>query len=240
MFNWAVHCIALSNPFGRERTIHIGETGQPIDTSRNIACSVALQNKCKYILFYDADVWPPADALEKLLSIRMPIVGGLYRSRGPPFQLLANKDNRPLPDDVLKADNALAEVDEIGAGFLLVDTRVLKKYGSKLDNWQCLQNHKDKGVEVARFDDKTAQQLNYKCQYCQGTLIAKMFDYRAGKTATMAISEDYYFERNIKQLCGFRTYAFTGVRCAHENAFGYVHCDEPALKTTLSSAAVVK
>lgn len=239
LFQWHVHNKNLRNPFGQSRTIEVGESGQPVDISRNIACSTALQNKCKYILFYDSDVWPPFDGLEKLLSLRMPIVGGLYRSRGPPFQLLANKDDKPLPDNVLDAQNALVEVDEMGAGFMLVDTRVIKRYATKINNWQCLQNHKDKGVPVARFDDKTAQQLNYKCQYCQGTLISKMFDYRAGKASTLAISEDYFFERNIKQLCGFRTYAFTNVFCIHENGFGFVG-REPKLQTTLTSAAVVK
>jgi hypothetical protein len=236
--HWHSHALVLRNPFARERTIQIGESGQPIDTTRNIALSKALQHKCRYILFYDADVWPPADGLEKLLSLRLPIVGALYRSRGPPFQLLANKDDKPLPDDVLNTPNAIAEVDEIGAGFLLVDMRAIKRYAAKLDNWQCLANHKDKGAPVARFDDKTALSTNYKCQYCGGTLVSKFFDYRAGKATTLAISEDYYFCRKIKELCGFRTYAFTGVFAEHENTFSYVG-REPKLETSLTPAANV-
>lgn len=239
---WHVVNKRLRIPFPPERVMEMYETGQPIDTSRNIALTKALQTHCKYTLFYDVDTIPPLDGLEKLLSLRMPVVAGLYRSRGPPHVLLANKDGKPLPDDVLKADNGIAEVDEIGAGFMLVDMRAIKRYAAKLDNWQCLNDHKDKGVPsgVARFDDKTAIALNYKCQYCQGALLAQFFEYRAGRTSTLAISEDYFFQRNIKRLCGFKTFAFTGVRCTHENAFTHVTCDEPVLKTSLTSAANVK
>jgi glycosyltransferase involved in cell wall biosynthesis len=226
----------LRNPL---KTAEALESGQPVDMSRNIGVSKALQMKCKYILFFDADVLPPADGLEKLLSLRMPVVGGLYRSRGPPFQLLANKDDKPIPDDVLNTPNALIEVDEVGAGFLLVDIRAIKRYAMKINHWQCLANHKDRGAPVFIVDDKTALSFNYRCQYCQGTLVANFFDYRAGKRSTLAISEDYYFNRKMKELCGFKTYVFTGVFCVHENNFGEVG-REPVLVTSLQSAANVK
>jgi hypothetical protein len=235
---WHAHSIALRNPFPRHRVVEMLESGQPVDTSRNISVSKALQAKCKYILFFDADTLPPADGLEKLLSLRLPIVGSLYRSRGPPFQLLANKDDRPLPDDVLRTDNALIETDECGFGFMLVDMRAIKRFAAKLNHWQCLANHKDKGAPVASFDDKTAQQTNYKCQFCQGTLVARFFDYRAGKASTLAISEDYYFCRKIKELCGFKTYVFSGVFCEHENTFSVVG-REPKLDTSLRPASNV-
>jgi hypothetical protein len=236
---WHAHNKQLNNPFPPHRVIELLESGQPVDMSRNIAVSKALQMRCKYILFWDSDILPPADGLQKLLSLRLPIVGSLYRSRGPPFQLLANKDDRPIPDDVLETDNALVEVDEVGAGFLLVDMRAIKRYAAKLNNWQCLANHKDRDAPVARFDDKTSVSMNYKCSFCQGTLVCKFFDYRAGKASTLAISEDYYFCRRIKELCGFRTFAFTGCFCVHENNFGEVG-REPALLTSLQSAANVK
>lgn len=235
---WHSHSVALRNPFPRERVLEMGESGQPIDTSRNIAVSQALQNKCRYILFYDADVWPPADALEKLLSIRLPIVSALLRSRGPPFQFLANKDDQPIPDDVVNTPNALIEVDEVATGFLLVDMRAIKRFAAKINHWQCLANHKDKGAPVASFDDKTAQALNWRCQFCQGTLVARFFDYRAGKASTLAISEDYYFCRKMKEV-GFKTYVFSSVLCEHENTFCHVG-REPKLESTLRSAASVQ
>ncbi len=233
---WHAHEKQLRNPL---RTAEALETGQPVDMSRNIGISKALQTKCKYVLFFDADVLPPADGLEKLLSLRMPVVGGLYRSRGPPYQLLANKDDKPLPDEILDTPNALVECDEVGAGFLLVDMRAIKRYAARLDDWQCFVNHTAQiGEPVASFDDKTARDLLYKCRYCQQLLVCKFFDYRAGKTKKLAISEDYYFNRKMKET-GFKTYVFTGVFCVHENNFGEVG-REPALVTSLQSAANVK
>src|SRR5438128_3156665 len=133
---WHAHSIALRNPFPRHRVIEMLESGQPVDMSRNIGVSKALQAKCRYILFFDADTLPPADGLEKLLSLRLPIVGALYRSRGQPFQLLANKDDRPLPDSILDNPQVLAEVDECGFGFMLVDMRAIKRFASKLNHFQ--------------------------------------------------------------------------------------------------------
>lgn len=168
------------------------EVGQPIDISRNIACSKALQANARYLLFIDSDIVFPPDTLEKLLSYRLPIVGAAYRSRGPPYAVVANGNS--VDPAVLKDPKIdLMKVDNIGMGFTLIDIRVIKSLAMKLE-WRCFLDHtKQTKQEVARYDNKQAVEQNYKCSICQKLLVAKFFDYRSGKANNNAISEDFYF-----------------------------------------------
>lgn len=215
------------------------ETGQPVDVSRNIAIAKALSLRAKFILFWDSDVLVPPDSLQKLLQARVPVVGALLRSRGPPFQFLANVNDQPVPDQILSQE-VLMEVDEVAMGFVLIDCRALHRYGRKLDHFQCFKNHRQEiGDPVAKFDYKTTLENDFTCSYCKGILHAKFFDYRAGKTSKMAISEDYFFCRNLKEKTGLKTYVFSGVKAIHENSFGEVYAEKPELITSLGSAANV-
>ena len=97
------------------------------------------------------------------------------------------------PEVVKDTSIDLLQVESIGMGFCLIDTRVLRSIGSRLD-WRCFIDHtRDAKVEVARFTAQQAIENNYKCLYCKRLLVAKYFDYRSGKANKDAISEDYYF-----------------------------------------------
>lgn len=234
--HWLLGKQELELPVGQRISISM-ESGQPVDISRNISITKALQANAKHILFWDADVIPPKHALNTLLNLQLPLVGCVYRSRGPPYQLLAGVGGHPLAEDSLKQPQVV-EVDTIGAGFLLCDTRVLKKYARKINNWQCLSDHTAiSGEFVAQYTDKDASRLNYQCEQCKRLLIASFFDFRAGKTRKLPVSEDYYFCAKIKEL-GFRIFACT-VCCIHENSFCYVG-QEPQLQTWLGSASDVR
>jgi hypothetical protein len=174
--------------------IYALEVGQPIDISRNIAVSKALQMNARYLLFIDSDIVFPGDTLEKLLSYRLPVVGAAYRSRGPPYNVVANVDNHQVGPEVLKDPNTdLLKVDNVGMGFTLIDMRVIKSLANKLE-WRCFLDHTQQiKQEVARYDNQKAIDQGYKCSICQKLLVAKFFDYRSGKANKDAISEDFYF-----------------------------------------------
>lgn len=234
--HWMMGRLELEMPTGQKITMAM-ETGQPVDTSRNIAITKALQANSKHILFWDSDVIPPKHLLNTLLQLSLPVVGALYRSRGPPYQLLAARDGVPLPDNLL-TQVQIVEVDRIGAGFLLVDCRVLKRYAKKLDSWQCLADHtKETGEFLAQYNNQMAINQGYKCGICNRLLVASFFDFRAGKSRKIPLSEDYYFCVKVKEL-GFKIFCCT-ICCIHENAFGYVG-QEPSLQTWLGSAADVR
>jgi hypothetical protein len=55
----------------------------------------------------------------------------------------------------------------------------------------------------------------------------------------MAISEDYFFCRNLREKTGLKCYVCTAVKGIHESTFDEVHCDAPKLVSSLSSAADV-
>lgn len=176
------------------------ESGQAIDVSRNIAVSKALQLRSRYLLFIDSDMVFDPDTLERLLSYRVPVVSVAYRSRGPPYSLVSNVNNAPVDDSVLKDPSKdLIQVDNVGMGFCLIDSRVLKSLARTLD-FRCMIDHtKDIKKDVAVYTGDQAFEQNFKCSICQHLLIARFFWSRAGMANSEAVSEDYYFCLLLKQ-----------------------------------------
>jgi hypothetical protein len=212
------------------------EVGQPIDLSRNIACAKALQLGAKYLLFIDSDMVPPPDGLEILLSDRRPIVSGVYRGRGEPYHIVANAGKNVVPDSILDAPQ-IVKVDEVGMGFCLIDTRVLKAMASQvLKEWRCFQNHEKEGTEVAIFSDKDAIKNNYKCTYCGQLIVARFFWSRLGMQNINAMSEDYFFCLNVRKL-GYPIVLDTRVFVNHDAMF--VESGRNGLENTLKSAGNV-
>ena len=157
----------------------------------------------------------PPDTLERLLSYKVPIVSAAYRSRGPPYHLVANVGDKALDDQLLKApDVDLVPVDSVGLGFCVMDTRVLKNFTSKINEWRCFLDHsKQIKKDVAIYSAKQAIEQNYKCSICGKMLIARFFWSRAGMANTNAVSEDYYFcklckDNNIPIHVSTKTFAF--------------------------------
>jgi len=61
--------------------------GDAIDEMRNIGVEKAREAGAKHILFLDADMTPPPETLERLLSHDKPIVSGLCRQRKSPHAM---------------------------------------------------------------------------------------------------------------------------------------------------------
>lgn len=118
-------------------------------TARNLLTRKALDSPATHLLWIDADMSFPRDALLRLLAHRLPLVGGLYFNRRAPFhpQLLRKQPAERAMDDVPMAyiydwrrevsrDGAgsLLRVDATGAGFLLVERRVFTDISAD-DGW---------------------------------------------------------------------------------------------------------
>lgn len=71
-------------------------SGKPIDLSRNVMVTKALQDKCEYIFFLDSDILVNPDTLMKLFTTNMPIVSAVYYSRSPPYEMVAQVGGRGL------------------------------------------------------------------------------------------------------------------------------------------------
>ena len=104
--------------------------GRPTDYSRNAMVRIFLSDESlTHLLFIDSDMEPPIDAVDRLLSRRMPIVAGCYpvtMSDGLNWALSIKGDDghhhliKQLPDK----DN-LFPVDGAGAGCLMIRREVL-------------------------------------------------------------------------------------------------------------------
>jgi len=213
------------------------ETGQPIDISRNISVSKALQMQAKYLLFIDSDVVVFPDSLEQLLLARRPFVSGLYRSRGAPHQIVANLGDKPVTDQMVN-DNPLLAVDDVGMGFCLIDTRVLRNLADTLKEFRCFINHKlQTGQEVTVYSAQEAAKNNYKCTICGNTVIARFFWSRQAMQNMLALSEDYYFCHQVRKL-GYQVLVCNKAWVGHESQFVEIYKDGPV--NPLQSAGLVK
>lgn len=216
------------------------QTGQPLDISRNLAVSNALQRNVSHIFFLDEDIILKPETIISLKNTNMPFVGATYYSRSPPYNVTANINQNPITRDMILERrknhppnaNILLEVTEIGMGACLIDTRVFKRIAeyNKLQ-WLCLVRHNDDDTATA-FDNSQARALNYRCnrpiastgQICNNTLLAKFFDYRLGKEQEDSLSEDYYFCK-LARKTGFTVYLDAGTEVGHEITMFTINSD---------------
>jgi hypothetical protein len=231
----ALHWVMLQNP----PNISIawsGNAGQPIDIARNIFCSKALQMKAEYLFFLDSDIIVKPDTLNLLLAERIPIRSGCYLNRSPPYELVANINNRPVSHQILKErPNNLYEVEQVGMGCCLINTRVLSRLAMKTDKWRCIRVHND-NMKPLLYNNNEAIALNYSCKECKGLLLSNFFDHRLGKDDNVLASEDFYFSNQVRAL-GLQIFLHTGAFCAHETA--PMHLTEEGMSNPISTAGEI-
>jgi GT2 family glycosyltransferase len=111
----------------------------PLDKARNVCVEDALNWGADYVLFLDDDVLPPDDGLVRLVMDALPVVGGLYFQKVPPYTpFVIRRKNRDKPwnlTDKLEWDKDFAfnyprdqivEVDATGLGFMLIRREVFE------------------------------------------------------------------------------------------------------------------
>lgn len=212
------------------------QTGQPLDISRNLAVSNALQRRnVSHIFFLDEDVILKPETIISLKNTNMPFVGATYYSRSPPYNVTANINQKPITRDMIVErrknhppnSNIILEVTEIGMGACLIDTRVFKRIAEHNNlKWLCLVRHdNDNNDDTATaFDNSQARALNYRCNQCNNTLLAKFFDYRLGKEQEDSLSEDYYFCK-LARKTGFSVYLDVNTEVGHEITMFTINTD---------------
>jgi hypothetical protein len=136
---WAMGFKQLIIPNGTSTFI----SGMPFDHGRNTACQKLLELQWEYLFFLDDDVICPPDTIIRLVSHRLPIVSGLYYRRMLPLVPCMLRHSESGPQWITSyQENALIEVDLVGAGCLLIHRQVLETL-PPLSNrcrwfqWQC-------------------------------------------------------------------------------------------------------
>jgi len=105
----------------------------PIDTLRNDIVKKALMAGATRLIMLDVDMIYHPQTITRLLSHKLPVVGGLTFRRYPPFDALMLKV-KPINEHVNGYEsveewgkNELIEVDATGAGCLMFDMEIFKK-----------------------------------------------------------------------------------------------------------------
>ena len=219
-------------------TIDVYDQGHPVDLSRNIMVTKCLQHKCECIFFVDSDIILRPDTFRELYIRRLPIVSGVYFSRAPPYEAVANIGRHPISHQVVKEEAKTIEVEEVGAGCLLIDRRVFEVIAKKLNEWRCLTNHiEDKGREVMVYTDEEARQNGYNCPVCKNLLVCRFFHSRQGMYNVDNLSEDYFFCKLAREN-GFSVFLYTGAVVGH--VAGNWIIDENGLTNTMLNAGEIK
>lgn len=118
---------AAANSLEVPAKLHIYESSLVHD-ARNKIAQRALDEGATHLMFIDSDISFPANAIQQLLDHDLDVVGGLYFRKRPPHmptfsQVIGKKIT--FPTTFPRKD--LFEVFGIGTGFLMINTKVLKK-----------------------------------------------------------------------------------------------------------------
>ena len=113
-----------------------------LDAARNLLVTYALDvpTEPTHIFWMDDDMVMPSDTIGRLMAHRLPIVGGLYHQKSPPFRPVAynrsvmgdrHVEMISLPDD----PSGVVEVDGMGLGCCLVELdvylRIAEEFGPR-------------------------------------------------------------------------------------------------------------
>ena len=126
---FAVFYHSLANVQKPPHTALAHSTGASIATNRNEVTEKALQSGAEWIWYVDDDQMFAPDALTRLLSRRLDIVSGIYLQRSAPFypHMYHRGDKQGVYPRMLESgDSGLVELEAVGAGCLLVKTKVLR------------------------------------------------------------------------------------------------------------------
>ena len=104
----------LTQPTGEQRAA----------MGRQIGIDIARKKNPDWLFFLDIDNEPEPDAIEKMLKVEHPLVGGLHAARGDSYHVIGhNYSNRKELNRVFLRRSDLTgypEVDGISGGYLLV------------------------------------------------------------------------------------------------------------------------
>src|SRR6266540_1786297 len=111
-------------------TVMFETRGKPIDEARNWFAQKAIENKAKYMFFWDEDVLIPAHALRELMYIaenhpKVGVIGGIYclKSERPEPLVFKGNGNGPCWDWKV---GEVFECTAIGMGCTLIRTDIFK------------------------------------------------------------------------------------------------------------------
>lgn len=104
-----------------------------IDTMRNMAAKLAVENDYDYLLFIDDDILLEATALKQLIDRDKDIIAGLTMIRGYPYRPMmfrfSSEGSLGIFEEYEEAsdESGLVQVDAVGCSFTLIKVDVIRK-----------------------------------------------------------------------------------------------------------------
>lgn len=146
--DWALELRGLALPVGAQVKCW---RGLPVDVARNRLVKDAREMNAKYIFMLDSDQYPERNtAIQEMLSLQLPIVSGLYFSKKQCAAMwVATPDRQSFQAIAQYPENALIEVDVVGAGCLLIDMRVFDHLQYPWFVWEI----DDPAIQAGKFSE---------------------------------------------------------------------------------------
>lgn len=126
-----IHRLTELNNNGRNYEVKIYiQQGTVIDAARNSLVQLALKDECDYLMFIDADMLLPPNSIDELIDMNLPIVSGLYFTKGKPYLPVARiKKNEDDENHKFLEDfefGKVMKVAGVGLGCCLIKAEVFK------------------------------------------------------------------------------------------------------------------
>jgi hypothetical protein len=179
-------------------TLFLFETRKyDVALSRNIIAAQALKEGVDWLLFWDADIVPPANTIPRLLSHNVPMVSALYWRRHPNMEPCAYKlgpEGIPVPytdEELGRSIDQLLEVEAVGMGCCLIHVPLI------------LEKLKPYCEEFTLTDPESRQTL--RCWRFFESIV---------KT-NVTLSEDIVFCSKVRRLLNGKIFLDVGLQCGH-------------------------
>jgi len=169
---WALAFRQLDHP----PALYCLNRGIPLDIARNELASEVFKHDAEWLFFLDSDIIPPRDAIIKLMSHNLDIVGGLYYKRMPPVHpAMWRLAPKPRPEGkyipiMHFQKGQLIECDVIGMGCTLIHRRVLERLEQPYFKWT--QWWKRDGVSEDFYFCEKAKEAGFRI-YCDTSIICR-------------------------------------------------------------------
>lgn len=206
---WAVALYTLDFPMNTTRSIIMVEN-RPIDEARNMIVKSALEQESKYILFIDDDVLLPRYAVQALGSLLdygkddgVMVATGIYCTKSfvPTPLIFRNEVLGPFLDWSV---NDTFEVDDCGAGCMLINTEVFKHiefpYFAFKEEYKTVPNSPDPiltGISEDRYFCRKVKEAGFKIK-AHGAVICPHYDEKQNKFYTLPENSPPY-QKELKR-----------------------------------------
>ena len=191
---WAVALYTLDFPMNTTKSIIMVEN-RPIEEARNLIVETALEQGSRYILFIDDDVLLPRFAVQALGSLldygaddKVMVSTGIYCTKSyiPTPLIFKNEVLGPYLDwDI----NQVFEVDDCGAGCMMINTEVFKHLERPYFKFH--EEYKDfngepllTGISEDRYFCRKVKEAGFKIK-AHGSVICPHYDEKQNKFYTL-------------------------------------------------------